>query len=118
MKVSDAFRLRKWVEENRHWITVEAPTKARVCELASAAINTKVSAAALRDVLTECGIQTRRESQAIREKKALQEEVGKLRQLIIKLATACTVPQWLRDEIIADPSLTEDLKKAINRTAA
>lgn len=74
--------------------SVDAPTQQRLCELAAGSLGCKVTTGSLRQVMAECGIKTRRESQAAREKKALQEENDRLKQLLIKFATASNSPDW------------------------
>ena len=118
MQAKYVLRLQEWVIDNKQMIMVDAPTQSRLCELASAVLGVKVSANALRDVMTVNGLQTKRESQAVRKQKAMQEEIDKLRKLVVKLATACNLPEWLAEEIKADPNLTEDIKQAIRRNAA
>lgn len=112
-------RLDAWIADNREFLnSSERGTLVQLAEKAATAIDRKVSANALRDLLIENGIETRRQSKSESEKLAFLGEIEKLtaenmelRRTLAKVAASDYVPDDFKEFVFA--GLKEEVKAAI-----
>lgn len=116
MKASNVLKLNEWVQRKRQWITLEQPLQEQIAARATTDLEFKVSTASLRDVLLANDIKTRRQGKTAAQIAGLQEQVEHLTSILIKIVTASTVPDWLREELITE-DLTEEVKAAVQQKA-
>lgn len=115
MNVSQAAKLLEWVARKKQWIVSERITQQQVAIKAAEELGFKVSAGAARDAMLHFGIQRKSKEEAKLE--AMQMQVDALKNLAVKLVTACHVPEWVLTESLAIANLTEEVRQALTNKA-
>ena len=117
MQAANVLKLQTWVQAKRQWINMEQPTQTQIASQAATDLRFKVSVGPLRDVMLACGLQTKRQSKHHAEVTSLREDIARQANIILKLVTASTVPEWLQAELMTE-DLTAEVKGALAKNAA